>query len=284
MRSILSLALVSIAATSCAGIRTATDGAPSHPQVESYNQVVSVSEVDWGKLNPALGDASPLAGTLWGDRNGTAATGFLAKFPGGFSSPPHIHNVTFRAVVIRGSIHNDDPDSAPMWMPAGSFWTQPKGEVHITSAKGADNVALFEIDQGPYLVRSPGEAFDDGERPVNVDASNIVWVDAPGKLASASGVKVAYLWGSLQEGRSNGTFVKLPAGFTGRLHSHGSVFRAVVIKGRLQYGVADAKTLDPGSYFGSAGDSAHQISAKAGEEGILYVRTNGGFDLEVGHE
>jgi len=54
-----------------------------------------------------------------------------------------------------------------------------------------------------------------------VDASNIVWVDPPGIPASPDGPKVAYLWGDLKGGQSNGTFVKLPTGFTGRTHSHG---------------------------------------------------------------
>ncbi len=242
-------------------------------------EVVLTSEVEWEQLNPARGDKSPQAGTLWGDRKGAVPTGFLAKFVDGFSSPPHIHNATYRAVVISGSIHNDDPDAAEMWMPAGSFWTQPKGEVHITAAKGSNNVALVEIDRGPYLVLPTEEAFDSGERPINVDASNIVWVDPPGIPASANGPKVAYLWGNLQDGLSNGTFVKLPTGFTGKIHSHGSTFRAVVIKGQPQHLGADLKTLEPGSYFGSKGETVHQISSKAGEESIIYVRTDGKYEV-----
>ena len=165
---LLTLALSSIVTAACAARRS---------QPSQAHEVVLISEVKWEKLNPARGDKSPQAGTLWGDRKGPVPTGFLAKFVDGFSSPPHIHNATYRAVVISGSIHNDDPDAADMWMPAGSFWTQPKGEVHITAARGATNMALVEIDKGPYLVLPVEEAFDSGERPVNVDASNIVWVD-----------------------------------------------------------------------------------------------------------
>ena len=246
---------------------------------DGNREVVLTSEVEWEQLNPARGDKSPLAGTLWGDRKGIVPTGFLAKFVDGFSSPPHIHPITYRAVVISGHIHNDDPDAAKMWMPAGSFWTQPKGEVHITAARGNNNIALVEIDKAPYLVRSFKEAFDSGEKPINVAASNIVWVDPPGMLASANGPKVAYLWGNLQEGQSNGTFVKLPVGFTGKIHSHGSTFRAVVIKGQPQYLGIGVKTLEPGSYFGSKGETVHQISSKAGEESIIYVRTDGNYEL-----
>ncbi|MEO1633029.1 MAG: DUF4437 domain-containing protein, partial [Bacteroidota bacterium] len=48
--------------------------------------VVPVAEVEWTPLNPARGDASPRAGTLWGDRNGAGPTGFLVAFNDGFSS------------------------------------------------------------------------------------------------------------------------------------------------------------------------------------------------------
>lgn len=248
---------------------------------EQSNEVLLASQIKWEPLNPARGDKSPQAGTLWGDRKGTVSTGFLARFVDGFSSPPHIHNATYRAVVISGRIHNDDPDAADMWMPAGSFWTQPKGEVHITAAMGATNVALVEIDKGPYLVLPVEESFDSGERPVNVDASNIVWVDPPGMPASAKAPKVAYLWGILQDGQSNGTFVKLPAGFAGKIHSHGSTFRAVVIEGQPQYQVSETEieTLEPGSYFSSKGESVHQVSSKAGVESIIYVRTDGKYDV-----
>ena len=237
------------------------------------------SEVKWGPLNPARGDKSPKAGTLWGERKGSVPTGFLVKFVDGFSSPPHIHNVSYRGVVISGLIHNDDPDAADMWMPTGSFWTQPKGEAHITAAKGSTNVAYVEIEEGPYLVLPAEEAFDSGQRPVNVDASNIVWIDQPGIPASADGPKVAFLWGNPQDGQLSGTLVKLPAGFTGMINSQGSTFRAVVIQGQPQYLEADVKTLEPGSYFGSKGESVYQVSSKAGAESIIYVRTKGKYNV-----
>ena len=284
MRTFLLLALVCVATAACNSLQTASDSITQEPAAEPTSEVVLTSEVKWTPLNPLRGDKSPKAGTLWGDpdRKFPVATGFLVQFADGFSSPPHIHNITYRGVVISGLVHNDDPNAAKMWMPTGSFWTQPAGEVHITAAKGPTNVAYIEIDKGPYLVLPPKEAFDRRERPINVDASNIVWVDPPGAPASANGPKVAFLWGKPQDGQLNGTLVKLPAGFTGKIKSHGSTFRAVVIKGQPQYqvpGETDVKTLEPGSYFGSKGESVHQISSKAGEESIIYVRTDGKFNV-----
>ncbi len=281
MRALPSLALIGVmsaAITACAGVQV---------PAESTSRVVLTSEVKWDHLNPKRGDLAPKAGTLWGDRNGTEPTGFLLKPPADFQSPPHIHNVSYRGVVIRGLFHNDDPNAANMWMPAGSFWTQPKGEVHITAAKDTDTLAYIEIEKGPYLVLPKEEEFDSGERPVNVDESNIVWLDAanitwidqPGMKGSAHGPKVAFLWGDTQKGQLNGTFIKLPAGFTGKIDSHGSTFRAVVIKGQPQYQMSktDTKTLEPGSYFSSKGESVHQLSSAGGEESVIYVRTDGRY-------
>jgi quercetin dioxygenase-like cupin family protein len=280
MGKFLSLSLVSVVTTACFGTQVAA---------EPTDEVILASEVKWEQLNPARGDKSPKAGTLWGDRNGTGPTGFLVSFVDGFSSPPHIHNVSYRGVVISGLIHNDDPGAADAWMPTGSFWTQPKGEVHITAAKGSTSVAYIEIEKGPYLVLPIEKAFDSGERPVNVDASNIVWLDAsntnwvdqPGMPASGNGPKAAFLWGAPQNNHLNGTFVKLPAGFTGKINSHGSTFRAVVIKGQLKYQVSktDVRTLEPGSYFSSKGESTHQVSSQAEEECVIYARSEGKFNV-----
>lgn len=271
--------------------------AASASDKKSSTEVVLASEINWEALNPARGDRSPQAGTLWGDRNATippdkssetdcpfctnslVPTGFLAKFVDGFSSPPHIHNVTYRAVVISGLVHNDDPDAADMWMPPGSFWTQPKGEVHITSAKGETTVALVEIDTGPYLVMPPEEAFDSGERPVNVHVSNVVWVNPPNLPVKEKGSKVSYLWGNPENGADYGTFIKLPSSFEGYIHSTGSTFRVVTIAGYPEYLSEETVTLSPGSYLSSSGDKMHQVKSSREKESILYVRSNGPYRI-----
>lgn len=89
------LAAVALIIAGCAG-------APLAPTAEGRATVLPTDQVKWEPLNPARGDASPRAGTLWGDRKGRGPTGFLVRFKQGFASPPHIHNVTYRGVVIEG--------------------------------------------------------------------------------------------------------------------------------------------------------------------------------------
>ncbi|MEM6343933.1 MAG: DUF4437 domain-containing protein [Bacteroidota bacterium] len=236
------------------------------------------SEIEWEALNPARGDQSPKAGTIWGDRKGSVATGFLAKFVDGFSSPPHIHNVTYRAVVLEGLVHNDDPEAEKMWMPKGSFWTQPAGEAHITAAKGSECIAYVEIDSGPYLVKPTAEAFDNGERPVNIDISNMVWLgEDQTAWVEGLGAKVAFLW---EANKRSGYLLKLAPGLKFRLESEGEEFRAISIVGQLDYEMPltnEVKSLDPGSYFHSTGTSSHLFTTK--EMCLLYLRTNGDFKI-----
>ena len=245
---------------------------------ESNLKITPVSEVKWEKLNPARGGKSPQAATLWGDRKGKVATGFLVKFVDGFSSPPHIHNVTYRGVVISGNVHNDDPKAANMWMPVGSYWTQPAGESHITSAKGQENIAFIEIDKGPYLVKPEKQAFDNGERPVNVDKSNLVWLNATDIVwtSQSNGVKIAFLWGNSSNHELGGSFVKLPAGFSGSIESSASEFRVVVIEGQVNF---NGSALKPGSYFGGSPAPKYNLSVES--ETILYLRSNDKFTVVV---
>lgn len=209
------------------------------------------------------------------------------KFVDGFASPPHIHNISYRGLVIGGLLHNDDPDAAPMWMPAGSYWTQPAGEAHITAARGV-SVAYVETQDGPYLVRPTDQAFDNGERPVNIDATNLVWLgsaETPRVEASPEGergAEVSFLWGEPEPGRLSGALVKLPPGFRGVLRSEGALLRAVVVQGEVHRHTpraSDAQTLDPGSYFASAGETPNHISSGADAESLIYVRTRGRFTI-----
>ena len=243
------------------------------------SRVVLTSQVKFDKLNPARGDQSPKAGTLWGDRNGHEATGFLFNPVDGFSSPPHIHNITYRGVVIRGVVHNDDPNADDMWMPACSFWTQPKGQPHITSARGTDTLAYIEIDEGPYLVQPTKDQFQTEEVPINVDASNLVWVDYEGERA---GAQIAYLWGKLEDNQVNGTLLKVPKGSRVTVRSKDSNFRAVVIKGEPSYRKPDTDevlTLQPGSLFMANAAANHEVSAGQNSDLVLYIRSKGNYQL-----
>jgi hypothetical protein len=243
------------------------------------NVVVNAEDIKWGLLNPLRGDASPRAADLWGDRTKDVATGLLVKFHQGFSSPPHIHNVSYRGVVIKGLIHNDDPNAERMWMPSGSYWTQPAGESHITAADGEENLIYIEIDEGPYLVHPADQEFDNGERPVNIEQRNLVWLDSDDlKWIKKDNVQVATLWQKPEN--SFGLFLRLPPKFKGRIVSD-SGLKAVVIsgKGTHQSHKGQSKTaLTPSGFFSSKIKSHHELHAES--ELILYIHSQGRFIIK----
>lgn len=275
-RSIATLAATLVAV---AGLGTAQAAASGRPE----NKLVKRSDVEFIPLNPARGELGPKAGKLWGDIRADVPSGALVKFVDGFESPPHIHNITYRAVVISGAVHNDDPAAEKMWMESGSFWTQPPGENHITAAKGENSMIFLEILSGPYLVKPADEAFDSGERPINVAARNIMWLEAEdAEWVDDEGPEMAYLWGSVEENEKNGTFVKLPSGYSGELSTSAPMMRVVTIQGQASIqlsGESETHSLDPGSYFGSQGEAAHQLSCDSDEECVLYLHTEGKYQL-----
>lgn len=256
---------------------------PTTDSIKSINEVVTLETVEWGWLNPLRGDKSPAAGKLWGDRTKNEPAGFLVKFNKGFSSPPHIHNITYRGVVIKGFLHNDDENAEEQWLPAGSYWQQPAGEAHITAAAGQENIAFLDIQEGPYLVKPTSEAFDNGERPLNIDKTNLVWLNANDIewVDEKSNVKTAFLWGSNNDNELRALFLKLPAGFSGNIKNLSPNFRAVVISGRLthQFSKKEAKNiLEPGSYFGAEQNATSIISTNI--ETVIYIRSNGKFKVK----
>ncbi|MEN3973791.1 DUF4437 domain-containing protein [Emcibacter sp. SYSU 3D8] len=252
---------------------------------DAKTDVVLRPDVSFQPLNPARGNASPQAGVLWGDLRDDVPTGAIIEFGAGFSSPPHIHNITYRAVVIEGAVHNDDPDAANMWMGPGSFWTQPAGKDHVTSAAAETGASIFlEILQGPYLVQPSEEAFESDEHSINLESGNIVWLEASDVtwIQQDEGPQMAFLWGGTAANEMNGTFLKLPAGFRGELRGNGAQIHAVTIRGEVTLDIPGqdrSADLVPGSYFGAADDRGRRITCKAERDCVFYIRTEGKYDL-----
>lgn len=264
-------------------------GTPAYmAEAASSVEVVPRAEVKFIPLNPNR-EGGPQAGVLWGDIRSDVSSGTIIVFAPNFASPPHIHNVTYRAVVIEGMVHNDDPKAENMWMSPGSFWTQPAGEVHITSVGPEGGVAFLEIQSGPYLVQPSRMNFDNGERPVNVHANNIIWLK-PNDVTwiesdhLSAGLEMAFLWGKPKEGRANGTFLKFAEGVSASLKSAASPLKLVLLRGRLTHSAGDlaaASTLETGSYFGSEGEVLHRLTCAPGSECLLYVRAVGKYDVTM---
>ncbi|MCV2885066.1 DUF4437 domain-containing protein [Aestuariibacter sp. AA17] len=249
--------------------------------------IITVDQLKWGYLNPLRGEKSPGAVDLWGDRTKNVATGMLVRFNKGFSSPPHIHNITYRGIVIHGAMHNDDPDAAHMWLPPVSFWTQPAGKQHVTAANADKNLIYLEIDSGPYLVKPESNHFDSGGHALNVHAANLVWLDhSQSAIVTSSNIEIAHLWRNNKvhdaESSLQGILLKLESGIPIDIQSQDPIFKAVIIQGAITYqsSTNNAKyQLEEGSLFSSSGDVMHRITPT--NNAIIYIRSHADFSARA---
>ena len=179
---------------------------------------------------------------------------------------------------MNGELHNDDENAPTMWMPLGSIWTQPKGQPHITSAQGKNAMAYIEIDSGPYLVKPVSESFESGEKPINIDSSNVIYLgkDESKLIDKNCNAQIAYTW--KKKNGEKGYLLKLPVVSIGKIFSEGTVFFRNVIKGNVAYTMPNSENpidLDRGSHFRSKAKAIHDISVN--EESLVYIRTNNKF-------
>ena len=76
----------------------------------------------------------------------SGAHGTIIKMPAGFVSRIHSHTGEYWAVVISGVGVNGVPGSVDVPLPAGSYWSQKGGELHITKCISS-NECIFFINQ-----------------------------------------------------------------------------------------------------------------------------------------
>ena len=144
-------------------------------------------------------------------------------------------------------------------------------------------MAFLDIQEGPYLVKPTSEAFDNGERPINVDKTNLVWLNANNIqwVDKKSNVQTAFLWGNHQENQLRATLLKIPAGFKGSIKNLSKNFRAVVISGKITHQFfkkGDKNVLESGSYFSAKENTTTKITTDT--ETVIYIRSNGGFKVD----
>lgn len=229
-------------------------------------------------LNPDRGDAAPQASVLWGDIREDMASGTLLRFKDGFSSPPHIHNITYRAIVIEGDVHNAPPEEPQVWMGPGSFWAQAAGENHITEAKpGASALAFLEIQEGPYKVMPPEERFSSPDESVNLKAEDMEWTSVAGAgwADGDDAIEATSLWGSDEAGQPHGRLVRMGAGSSATITFADRALKAVVIDGSVEHsveGVSDPVALGEGAYFSTNAAVPNSLNCTA-SSCLVYLRT-----------
>ncbi|MGB0452988.1 MAG: DUF4437 domain-containing protein [Bacteriovoracaceae bacterium] len=128
----------------------------------------------------------------------------------------------------------------------------------------ADTLSV-EIYYGPYLVKPVKKKFDNGERPYNIHASNIIWNDQ-------GDYKVVDLWQNKQ-GNVSGRLLK----FDKTIQADLKDARIVVIKGKLE---VKEQILKPGSLVSLKQRSNIKVTC-ASKDCIFYLKTDQDFKLSL---
>lgn len=76
--------------------------------------------------------------------------GTFIKMPAGFVSPPHTHSDDYWSVVVTGVMVNGRPGSKDIPLPAGSYYFQKGGEVHVTKCLTATECVFFVNQIGKF--------------------------------------------------------------------------------------------------------------------------------------
>lgn len=128
--------------------------------------MLTPEQVQWGPAPPALPAGAQMA-VLAGDpsKPGVPFT-IRAKFPDGYTVPPHWHPEDENVVVIEGTLVMNMADkydaAGEHELGAGSFASMPKGAHHYARAQGDTLIQVYGI--GPFAINYINPA-DDPRKP-----------------------------------------------------------------------------------------------------------------------
>ena len=99
--------------------------------------VVGAADIEYTPVNPEQPEGPGMA-VLSGDQTQGAFVA-LVRFPGGLSTPEHVHSASYVGVVISGQIQDGEGAAkAP-----GSHWNNAAGHPHQTSCVEGDDCVFF---------------------------------------------------------------------------------------------------------------------------------------------
>ncbi len=111
--------------------------------------MVTPDQVDYQPLNPARGDASPQAGTLWGDLDDGGLSASFVKLPAGHTSDLSVESDRLRAVIVDGAlIHSVAGLETQSELGAGGFFESDAGVPHALACHPESDCLVYVRSTG----------------------------------------------------------------------------------------------------------------------------------------
>jgi quercetin dioxygenase-like cupin family protein len=127
---------------------------------------LNVDQMNWVKMEPTLGDASPERAIVHEDPE-THITQFLVKIPPNFHVPYHWHHANETHTVITGKLVVEENGQRTVLGPGGFNFT-PAKMAHKTETLPTEGALLFVSVDGPYdqfLAPPPKKTNEDSTQP-----------------------------------------------------------------------------------------------------------------------
>ncbi len=106
------------------------------------------SQMNWQKMEPSLGKASPERAVLHEDSD-SHLTQFMIRMPKNFHVPSHWHHANETHTVISGALIIEEAGKRILLGPGGFNFT-PATVAHSTSTSPQQGAVLFVTVDGPY--------------------------------------------------------------------------------------------------------------------------------------
>lgn len=127
-----------------AGLSLATDTQPPTPESISVNQ----KDMNWEKMEPAMGASSPLRAILHVDPVSRAGQ-FLVRVPKNFHVPMHWHGANETHTIIEGS-YTIQSNGNKLTLQPGGFNYTPAHMPHEAWTSPDEGALMFVTIDGPY--------------------------------------------------------------------------------------------------------------------------------------
>jgi quercetin dioxygenase-like cupin family protein len=156
MRRVLCTLFVAMFLTAAVAVAVAQQTAraqtkPASTKPASEHVMVMPDQLEWGPPPPALPPGAQAA-VISGDPTKAGLFTIRAKFPDGYTVPPHQHPTDEHVTVLSGTFMaglGDKLDPASMHaLPAGAFVKMPRRTNHYVRAKGETVIQVHGM--GPF--------------------------------------------------------------------------------------------------------------------------------------
>jgi len=142
------------------------------------------------------------------------------------------------------------------------------------------SIAMLSFAGAAFAQTTPAEP---GTKNINIPVTGLTYFDTGiNGVTDAGSIRGAAAFGDMSKGEHS-TWIRMPAGFKGAVHTHTYDFWVAVVSGvAVNTGVGGKDIiLAPGSFWFQPAGKPHYTNCVSSVECVYFVNQNGAFDYNV---